>query len=288
MPSLEKHNVVIDFFQGGDDISAMPARFLAGVAQALMAPEGPFAARATPRFSLFALLALLLAATVAGETMILWHLRHPVLRQIALVEARHVAEQRAVSFADTEEVERIQAATYRRLTAPSGAAAKTAAVLLSGLVLPAAVVLTWLALLVLAQFFGGEERRLPDRPRASVHLVATAFVPLALRRLLAGGVTLAGDPLAAANVTTVAAYREHAIARFDLAALAPWEPPAFVERGASLLTDPFGLWALAVLAAGSAALLRLPAPRALALTAVIALLWTLFDTVAGGRWALLA
>ena len=266
----------------------MPVRFLAGVTQALMAPERPFAARSTPRFSLFALMALLLAATVAGETMILWHLRHPVLRQIALVEARHVAEQRALSFADTEEVERIQAATYRRLTAPSGAAAKTAAVLLSGLVLPAAVVLTWLALLVLAQFFGGEERRLPDRPRASVHLVATAFVPLALRRLLAGGVTLATDPLAAANATTVAAYREHTIARFDLAALAPWEPPAFVERGASLLTDPFALWALAVLAAGSAALLRLPAPRALALTAVIALLWTLFDTAAGGRWALLA
>ena len=36
-----------------------------------------------------------------------------------------------------------------------------------------------------------------------------------------------------------------------------------------------------MLAAGSAALLRLPAPRALALTAVIALLWTLFDTVTG-------
>ena len=192
----------------------MPVRFLAGVTQAVMAPERPFAARSTPRFSLFALMALLLAATVAGETMILWHLRHPVLRQIALVEARHVAEQRALSFADPEEVERIQAAAYRRLTAPSGAAAKTAAVLLSGLVLPAAVVLTWLALLVLAQFFGGEERRLPDRPRASIHLVATAFVPLALRRLLAGGVTLTTDPLAAANVTTVAAYREHTIARF--------------------------------------------------------------------------
>lgn len=266
----------------------MPVRFLAGVAHALLAPERAFAARATPRFSLFALMALLVVATAAGETMILWHLRDPVLRQIALVEARHVAEQRALSFDDAEEVERLQAAAYRRLTAPSGAAAKTAAVLVSGCVLPAAVVLTWLVLLVLAQFFGGEERRLPDRPRASVHLVAAACVPLALRRLLAGGVTLATDPAAAANVTSVAAYREHTIARFDLAARAAWEPPAFVERVSSLLTDPFGLWALAVLAAGSAALLRLPAPRALALTAVIAMLWALFDTVTGGRWALLA
>ena len=62
----------------------------------------------------------------------------------------------------------------------------------------------------------------------------------------------------------------------------------FVERAAILLTDPFGLWALAVLATGAAALLRLPALRALVLTAVVAALWTLFDTVAGGRWALLA
>ena len=76
--------------------------------------------------------------------------------------------------------------------------------------------------------------------------------------------------------------------RFDLAALVDAVPAGVVERAAVLLTDPFGLWALAVLASGAAALLRLSAPRALALTAVIAGLWTLFDTVAGGRWALLA
>ena len=263
-------------------------RFLAGVAQALFSPERAFVAHATPRFSLFALVALLLAATAAGETMILWHLRAPVLRQIALVEARYLAEQRSLSFEDAEDVERRQATAYRQLTAPSGAAAKTGAVLLSSLVLLAALVVTWMALLVLAQFFGGEEQRLPDRPRASIRLVAAALAPLALRRLLSGGVTLASDPAAAANVTTVAAFREHTIARFDLAALAEWTPPAFVARGASLVTDPFGLWALAVLAAGSAALLRLPAPRALALTALIALLWTAFDTVVGSRWALLA
>ena len=266
----------------------MSVQFLAGVAQALFAPERAFAARATPRFSLFALMTLLLAATAAGETMILWHLRDPVLRQIALVEARHVAEQRALSFDDAEQVERLQAAAYRLLTAPSGAAAKAVAVLLSSFVLLAAVFATWLALLLLAQFFGGEEQHHPGGPRVSIRLVAAAFAPLALRRLLSGGVTLTTDQAAAANVTTVAAYRERSIARFDLAALADWEAPAFVEHGAALFTDPFGLWALAVLAAGSAALLRLPALRALALTAVIALLWTLFDTVAGGRWALLA
>lgn len=263
-------------------------RFVRGVAQAVFAPGRAFAPEATPAFSLFALVALLALAAAAGETMILWQLRAPLVRQIALVEARHVAEQRSLSFAEAEEVERRQSAAYSRLTAPAGAAAKSVRVLLISLTQAAAWLLTWTALLVLTQFFGGEEQRLPERPRASPRLVAAAFAPLALRRLLSGGVTLAGDPAAAANATTVAAYRERTIARFDLAALIDWTPPAFVERGASLVTDPFGLWALAVLAAGSASLLRLPAPRALALTAVIALLWTLFDTLVGGRWALLA
>lgn len=263
-------------------------QFIGGVAQALFVPERAFAAHATPVFSLFALVTLLALATAAGEAMILWQLRAPALRQIALVEARHAAEQRSLSLADAEDVERRQTAEYRRLTAPAGAAAKTARVLLASLTVVAAVPLTWMALLVLTQFFGGEEQRLPGRPRASIRLVAAAFAPLALRRLLAGGVTLAIDPAAAGNATTVAVYRERTIARFDLAALADWTPPAFVERGVSLVTDPFGLWALAVLTAGSAALLRLPVPRALAMSAVIALLWTSFDTLAGGRWALLA
>ena len=131
---------------------------------------------------------------------------------------------------------------------------------------------------------------MPGRPRASILLVASAFAPLALRRLASGAVTLAAiDPAsAAASATTVAAYRERAAVRFDLASLADGIPDGFVERAAILLTDPYGVWALAVLASGAAALLRLPAPRALALTAVVAALWALFDTVAGGRWALLA
>ncbi|MDE0217619.1 MAG: YIP1 family protein [Spirochaetaceae bacterium] len=265
-------------------------RVLSGVAHGLFAPDRAFAFRVASGVSLFALLALQVAAVVAGETMILWRTGGTELRRIALVESRHVAEQRSTSFAEPEDVDRRQAAAYRRLTAPTGAVAKTAAVLVSGLVLPVAVVLTWLAFLVLAQFFGGEEPRVPGRPRPSIRLVAVAFAPLALRRLASGAATLAViDPAAAAaGATTVAAFRERATVRFDLAALVDAIPAGFVERAAVLLTDPFGLWALAVLASGAAALLRLPAPRALALTAVIAALWTLFDTVAGGRWALLA
>ena len=265
-------------------------RILTGVVQALSAPDRVFAVRVASGVSLLALLALELAAVVAGETMILWRTSGPEMRGIALVESRHVAEQRSTSFAEPEDLDRRQEAAYRRLTAPTGAVAKTAAVLLSGLVVPAAVVLTWLALVVLAQFFGGEEPRVPGRPRASIRLVAVAFAPLALRRLVSGALTLAAiDPAsAAAGAATVAAYRERTTVRFGLAALVDALPGGFVERAAVLLTDPFGLWALAVLAAGAAALLRLPAPRALALTAVLALLWALFDTVAGGRWALLA
>jgi hypothetical protein len=256
----------------------------------LIAQDRAFAIRVASGVSLLVLLALQMAAVVAGETMILWRTSGPELRRIALVESLHVAEQRSTLFAEPEEVDRRRAAAYRRLTAPTGAVAKTAAVLLSGLVLPAAVVVSWLALLVLVQFLGGEEPRVPGRPRGSIRLVAVAFTPLALRRLVSGVVTLATiDPAtAAAGATTVAAYRDRATMRFDLAALADAIPGGFVERAALLLTDPFGVWALAILAAGAAALLRLQAPRALALAAVIAVLWTVFDTVVGGRWALLA
>ena len=258
--------------------------------RALFIPDRAFAFRVASGVSLFALLVLELAAVVAGETMIVWRTNGPELRRIALVESRQVAEQRSTSFAEPEEIDRRQAVAYRRLTAPTGPVAKTVAVVLAGLVVPAAVVLTWLALLVLAQFLGGEEPRVPGRPRGSIRLVAVVFAPLALRRLVSGAVTLAAiDPVAAAaSATTVAAYRERATVRFDLAALVDAIPAGVVERAALLLTDPFGLWALAVLASGAAALLRLPVARAVVLTAVIAALWTVYDTVAGGRWALLA
>ena len=56
----------------------------------------------------------------------------------------------------------------------------------------------------------------------------------------------------------MAAYRERTIARFDLAALADWTPPAFAERAAFLLCDPLsalaifdGRWARPVVAAGA-------------------------------------
>ena len=262
-------------------------RFLAALTRAATHPGRAFDPKDTPTFSMFAVLVLLFGFTAVGETLILWHARSPVMREIALVEARHVAERAAI-FGGEERIHEQQARAYNRLIAPSTPGAKTFRVMLASAALLAALGMTWVALMVLTQFFGGEEPIAPDRPRASIRLVGVAFVPLAVRRLLSGALTLATDPESAANVTTVAAYRELLVARFDLASLAGWNLPGIVERFAVLLSDPFGLWALGVLAFGSAVLLRLPARRALAQTACIAVLWAVIDAAVGGRLAILA
>lgn len=262
-------------------------RFLAALTRAATQPGRAFDPKDTPTFSMFAVLVLVFGITAVGETLILWHARSPVMREIALVEARHIAERAAV-FSGEDGIHEQQARAYSRLIAPSTPGAKTLRVMLASAALLAALGMTWVALTVLAQFFGGEEPIAPDRPRASIRLVGAAFVPLAVRRLLSGTLTLATDPESAANVTTVAEYRELIVARFDLASLAGWNLPAVVERLAVLLTDPFALWSLAVLAFGAAVLLRLPARRALAQTACIAALWALVDTAVGGRLAILA
>lgn len=262
-------------------------RFLAALTRAATQPGRAFDPKDTPTFSMFAVLVLVFGITAVGETLILWHARSPVMREIALVEARHIAERAAV-FSGEDRIHEQQARAYSRLIAPSTPGAKTLRVMLASAALLAALGMTWVALMVLTQFFGGEEPIAPDRPRASIRLVGAAFVPLAVRRLLSGALTLATDAESAANVTTVAEYRELIVARFDLASLAGWNLPGIVERFAVLLTDPFSLWALAVLAAGTAVLLRLPARRALAQTACIAVLWAVVDAAVGGRLAILA
>ena len=262
-------------------------RFLAALTRAATQPGRAFDPKDTPTFSMFAVLVLVFGITAVGETLILWHARSPVMREIALVEARHIAERAAV-FSGEDRIHEQQARAYSRLIAPSTPGAKTLRVMLASAALLAALGMTWVALMVLTQFFGGEEPIAPDRPRASIRLVGAAFVPLAVRRLLSGALTLATDAESAANVTTVAEYRDLIVARFDLASLAGWNLPAVVERFGVLLTDPFALWSLAVLAFGAAVLLRLPARRALAQTACIAALWALVDTAVGGRLAILA
>ena len=262
-------------------------RFLAALTRAATHPGRAFDPKDTPTFSMFAVLVLVFGFTAVGETLILWHARSPVMREIALVEARHIAERAAV-FSGEERIHEQQARAYNRLIAPSTPGAKTFRVMLASATLLAALGLTWVALMVLTQFFGGEEPIASNRPRASIRLVGVAFVPLAVRRLLSGGLTLATDPESAANATTVAEYRDLIVAHFDLASLAGWNLPRIVERFAVLLSDPFGLWALAVLAFGAAVLLRLPARRAIAQTACIAVLWAVIDAAIGGRLAILA
>jgi len=262
-------------------------RFLAALVRATCKPTQAFDPQDTPTFSIFTLFVLVFGITTVGETMILWHSRSPIIREIALVEARDIAEQTAI-FSGEERVHEQQGRAYTRLIAPSTPSGKTLRVMISSAALLAALGMTWMAMMVLTQFFGGEEPVDHNRPRASIRLVGIAFVPIALRRLLSGALTLATEPDSAANVTTVAEYRELIVVRFDLVSLLSWKLHGIIERFTVLLTDPFGLWALSVLASGGATLMRLPPRRALAQTGCIAILWAVADASLGGRLAILA
>ena len=113
-------------------------RCLASLARAATQPGRAFDPKDTPTFSMFAVLVLVFGITAAGETLILWHARSPVMREIALVEARHIAERAAV-FSGEERIHEQQARAYNRLIAPSTPAAKTFRVMLASAALLAAL-----------------------------------------------------------------------------------------------------------------------------------------------------
>jgi hypothetical protein len=121
------------------------------------------------------------------------------------------------------------------------------------------VIELWLLGLIVTQFFGGQEERGADGRRPSLGLFLAASVPLALRRLLAGIVAIARSPGAALNALTLSEYRAAAAVRFDLLSLAGVHTlPPFVAAFLRPLTDPFVLWALVILLAGSREVFRLP------------------------------
>jgi hypothetical protein len=115
----------------------------------------------------------------------------------------------------------------------------------------------WLASLVVTQFFGGDEERRGGR-RASVTLVLCAGVPLAARRFLAGLLAAVRGPQAALNSLTLEEYRSRSVVRLDLASLAGIDRlPPILTAAARLLTDPFVVWALAILVLGGRSVYRL-------------------------------
>lgn len=116
----------------------------------------------------------------------------------------------------------------------------------------------WLLCLVVAQFFGGQEERGADGRRPSLALFLAASLPLALRRLLEGVVGAVRGPGAAVNALTLREFRAAAAVRFDLLSFAGVRDPApFVAAFLRPLTDPFVLWALAILLLGGREVFRL-------------------------------
>lgn len=133
----------------------------------------------------------------------------------------------------------------------------------------------WLVGMVVSQFFGGQEDR-RGRDRHSLTLFLVAFIPIALRRLVAGIVLAMKDPDAAANALTYKDYLAVGAPRFDLVSLIGVHGlPGFLSALAAVLTNPFSLWTFAIVTFGARHVYRMSFRGALGLSAVLVLILSL-------------
>jgi hypothetical protein len=228
------------------------------LAAALFVPDRAFAGSGAERIPKAGASVLVFLLVVAGARLGIGVELTPQSQGLAMAEF----DARFGSFFSGAPAE-VQARARERMGAAalgstSGLAlAFTLALRGAGFVL--SVIEAWLLGLIATQFFGGQEERGADGRRPSLGLFLAASVPLALRRLLAGGVSALRSPEAAMNALTLSEFRAAAAVRLDLLSLAGVRDPApFVAAFVRPLVDPFVLWAIVILLLGGREVYRLP------------------------------
>jgi hypothetical protein len=254
----------------------------ASFAQALVRPDRAFAGRElyqVPKSLLFLLLFLLY---VVGGRLAAGYDQNAHAKELALIEA----DSRMSGFitnAPPEAQARAREQMVGSILGNQSGIITSISVVFSGLFFLVIVLEAWLVSTIVTQFFGGqEERHGPERPSLSLMLVA--FVPVALRKVLEGAVLAFRSPDAASNALTLIDYRAVSAVRFDLFSfVAPQGVPGFVAALGRMLTDPFFLWALALVALGGREVFRLPlksaVSQALILVVLLALQATLLQSI---------
>jgi hypothetical protein len=228
------------------------------IARALVAPDRAFSDPRTGRMPKAALLACLFIACLAGERLASGFYRNAHATSLAILEA----DARLSGFMANAPAEAQARARQQMLSAILGDQSTLLAavsITLSGLAFVLVLLEMWLVLSVVSQFFGGQEERtrLSDRP--SFTMLSIAFIPLALRRLAIGVVQAFQSPEAASNALTLTEYRARSAVRFDLwSLLGAAGVPEFLAAAARMLSDPFFLWTLAIIAFGGRAVYRMP------------------------------
>ncbi len=184
---------------------------------ALVRPDRTFAGREIYAVPKVLLVLGLFILYVAGERLVQGSFQNAHAKTLALLEV----DSRMGGFLQSAPPQVQRQARDQMLDSILGqsSATMTAISIVSGGVGFLLVLLeTWLVSTVAAQFFGGQEEK-TGRGRPSWTLYLVAWLPLALRRLLAGLIMSLRSPDAASNALTLADYRRLSAVHFDLYSL---------------------------------------------------------------------
>jgi len=255
---------------------------------ALLRPDRTFARREVLGVPGTLLMAMLFLTYVAGERLVQGYYQNPHAKTLAVLDVDSRMSG-IMQNAPSQVQNQVRGRMLDSILGRQSGIMTAAGIAISGLGFLLVLLELWLVSAVVSQFFGGQEER-GGGARPSWTLFLVAFIPLALRKLASGIVMSVRNPDAAANALTLADYRTLSIARFDLVSLLPFGGrTGFPMAMARMLTDPFFLWALAILCLGGREIFRVPLRSAAAicliLVAVLALQSTLFAG-AGLAWEL--
>lgn len=209
----------------------------------------------------------------AGQRLVTGYYENPYVSTLAAMEVESRIDSLMIG-APPEARARAKERMLRTLLGGQGVVFRTISVLLASLLFLLLATEAWLVHSVLAQFFGGQETRLPGGRRPSLLLFLIAFLPLALRKLIEGVLMAAKNPALAADALSVEEYRRLSRASFSF--LDRFLPtggrpvlPPLVHSLLGILTDPFFLWLLFLLTVGGREVYRVRLRGALAMAALL-------------------
>ncbi|MGA2975953.1 MAG: YIP1 family protein [Spirochaetia bacterium] len=242
------------------DLVALPA--------ALIRPDRTFAGREVYRLPKVLLVLALFVVYVAGERLVQGYYQNEHAKTLAILEVD--SRMSGIMQNAPSQVQRQMRDQMLDAIVGQRSALTTAfSIAFSGVGFLLILVEMWVVSAVASQFFGGQEER-RGRDRQSWTLFLVVFFPLALRKLAAGIVMSLRNPEAAANALTLADYRRLSAVRFDFFSLLPiGGVNTFLATVASILTDPFFLWALAILCFGGREVYRMRMKSSIFLSLVL-------------------
>ncbi len=247
---------------------------IASFAQALVRPDLAFAGQGVYRIPKSLLFLLLFLLYVAGARLAAGYDQNAHAKQLALTEA----DSRMSGFmtnAPPEAQARARDQMVASILGNQSGLFTSISVVFSGAFFLVILLESWLVSTIVTQFFGGQEDR-HGLERQSLWLMLVAFAPIALRKVLEGAVLAFRSPDAASNALTLTDYRAVSAVRFDLFSfVAPPGVPGFLAILARFLTDPFVLWALALIVLGGREVFRLPLKSAVGQVLILVVILSL-------------